>query len=83
MFALNKTIYEKKEIYSIVTDSTIADIKQRYQCKENNGSDTAGIDKVAYKNEYGFIYSIILLNQLKSANNYNESRVVIELYYEL
>lgn len=37
MYALNQTIYEKKEIHSIVTDGTITDIKQVYQCKEKNG----------------------------------------------
>ncbi|CAG8464035.1 5700_t:CDS:10 [Acaulospora morrowiae] len=37
MYALNQTIYEKKELHSIVTDDTINDIRQGYQCKENNG----------------------------------------------
>ena len=36
MYALNQTIYEKKEIHSIITDGTIADINQVYQCKENS-----------------------------------------------
>lgn len=36
MYALNQTIYEKKEIHSIVTDGTIIDIKRQYQCEENN-----------------------------------------------
>ncbi len=37
MHALNQTIYEKKEIHSIVTNGTIIDIKHQYQCEENNG----------------------------------------------
>ncbi|CAB5357117.1 unnamed protein product [Rhizophagus irregularis] len=37
MHALNQTIYEKKDIHSIVTNGTIIDIKHQYQCEENNG----------------------------------------------
>nr|CAG8517319.1 15364_t:CDS:2 [Entrophospora candida] len=38
LYALNKTIYEKKEIHAIITDDTVTNIKRQYKSDNKNNS---------------------------------------------
>ncbi|CAG8730834.1 7858_t:CDS:2, partial [Funneliformis mosseae] len=58
MYALDQTIHEKKEIHSIITDGTIADINQVYQCKENSSYQNNNFDESPMYDDHDESYEI-------------------------